>query len=885
MGCDLQSMSFSDKVRTIAQLIADGKLTFDSSGWDGNLSPDDDTLQEVLDKFNDLKIDMNIAGDFRVEDKANSLNEFNIPLGTGVFAARGNEGNIYTVKLPEPSLSTIDLLLVVGLKNSTYKLKLDNTNIVDIVGTGQVTLVRSSSSWIPVTSSQNLVNITADGALQIIKPSLDKAIQSATNAEGYANQANLAVEAMSANGIIYTDISTGINNTSDGDFFFVTTSDKSKILTLYKNNGGAAENTGKSIVSSESLKDLIYTVGDNKKYNLVDVVSADWYRAGTMDYIEQTTNTWLLANTNITNSVHFDASESIGDRRDIFFKIKYDNSISGKQCIETFYIETDDINTISVDEMFVAEANGTLTSITANVTISEIVTGLWQVTKTGTIPTDKTYTQLWVGASFADGSSGTDNQLTISGFFGGVDIDSINTEKISNNILLDIYKKIEDAKQKELDLNNYLIAGDNNNYGLTNIAQSDWYNGETVNYIIPTTNTWLLTNTDITNSVHFDADQGTSNNRRDILFKIKYDTSISGKQFVETFYIETDDINQISINPTFVSDGSGYPTVATTNTITEIQTGLWQVTKTGTIPTDKEYTQLWVGASFADGPGGITVPITVSGFFGGVDIDSINTKKNVLKEYIQEKVDEGTSNQNKLNIAKMLWMGTSIPDFAPYPEQIAERFGIKVQNVALTGSMLRTKKLDGTDADNQDLASKSFTRTHEEYQTYGEENGYSQEDIDNILKPRSWETKLLDNLDCDLYVFDFGYNDYSADPTDFDTAGIGTRDRTTFIGAYNYAIEKLLEQNPRAKFMIVGHYENQKRPAMVSAEQKVAEYWGCPFAKVYEKTGWSQVINPATGNTVLKDWIPDETHPHTDTTGEATKRIAEILGNFINEVY
>lgn len=92
----------------------------------------------------------------------------------------------------------------------------------------------------------------------------------------------------------------------------------------------------------------------------------------------------------------------------------------------------------------------------------------------------------------------------------------------------------------------------------------------------------------------------------------------------------------------------------------------------------------------------------------------------------------------------------------------------------------------------------------------------------------------------DLWVFDHGHNDNKDNtaeemetiPTPFD-------DRHYFIGAVNFLINHILQYNPRARFMIVGHYDDDEvglvhNKRVCVAQEKLADFWNAPIYKTWE---------------------------------------------------
>lgn len=233
---------------------------------------------------------------------------------------------------------------------------------------------------------------------------------------------------------------------------------------------------------------------------------------------------------------------------------------------------------------------------------------------------------------------------------------------------------------------------------------------------------------------------------------------------------------------------------------------------------------------------------------------------------------------------KICWMGTSIPANYPgtdktvsYPNIAANYVNATMINEALASSLVRIATSAGA-ALATNFQQVCFGMTAAEL-TAAQGSTYA---------PNSYETKMLGHLDADLYVFDFGYNDYSVDSTNFATLPSNPLDRNYFIGSMNYVITKLLEQKPKAKFAIFGHYENTSRAPIAAAQQVIADYWKCPIYPTWLYTNWSTKTftdaATSTTGTVISRWLTDGIHPGSDTTGAATKHIASLATGFLNSI-
>ncbi|SDG32568.1 hypothetical protein SAMN05421827_105146 [Pedobacter terrae] len=181
----------------------------------------------------------------------------------------------------------------------------------------------------------------------------------------------------------------------------------------------------------------------------------------------------------------------------------------------------------------------------------------------------------------------------------------------------------------------------------------------------------------------------------------------------------------------------------------------------------------------------------------------------------------------------------------------------------------------------------------------------------------SYENVLIPYLDgrkplLNRFIFNHGFNDEKPF-FDFETelAFISQPndpfDLSTYQGAMNFYISKILEANPYARIGLLGHYENQLRPRVSKGQLALAEHWGIPILKTWEKTGWSQNRIPGTQKywndptsgripfkdldgtdstkdfTVLNWWLPDNIHPA--TSAQAQYLLRDIYADWLSNLY
>lgn len=275
---------------------------------------------------------------------------------------------------------------------------------------------------------------------------------------------------------------------------------------------------------------------------------------------------------------------------------------------------------------------------------------------------------------------------------------------------------------------------------------------------------------------------------------------------------------------------------------------------------------------------------------------------------------------------KTLWAGTSIPagtttlvtieDYTGpnrYPSMVAAMTGMTVVNVALGSSIARAgvfanKNAPGGDplgwtGVNWDNLWRSLSMTAAEKDELINNweskwrallSGSGKPTTLDAATQASWrgasyESRIVPNLDADIFVLDHGNNDAAIAPGGYEAAELverfsadpASRDRTTFHGAINYLIDVILAAKPKARIIFCGHYENARKAQISQAQMLIADLWDSPIIKLWERAGWSQQVITGTGadagKTLTQLWMPDNLHPHSDTTGEANWHLAKLI--------
>lgn len=231
---------------------------------------------------------------------------------------------------------------------------------------------------------------------------------------------------------------------------------------------------------------------------------------------------------------------------------------------------------------------------------------------------------------------------------------------------------------------------------------------------------------------------------------------------------------------------------------------------------------------------------------------------------------------------KIAWYGTSIPagypnqnnqDVYAYPNIIASKLGASIQNYCVPNGVVRSAKSNGaTLTDGCDALSFTKTSSAINYQN----------SLVNLIG--------TDN-EPDLFVFDYGVNDYGQDETD--TIDYTSRDTKTFVGAMGFILEKLYEAKPDARVVLLthysddgvqtsGHYGKNIWKPLNEMIKGVAEYWGVKLIDARHLVGWHNTrttVGGAGNDNMLANYVKDGIHPAYGNNVEAVKLLANVYYN------
>lgn len=298
-----------------------------------------------------------------------------------------------------------------------------------------------------------------------------------------------------------------------------------------------------------------------------------------------------------------------------------------------------------------------------------------------------------------------------------------------------------------------------------------------------------------------------------------------------------------------------------------------------------------------------------------------------------------------LNISgkRILWLGTSIPagtEGNNYPQLVAEALGCEVKNNAQPGSRVTLtleptwKTLNQLKNEYKYLEGFSLGATAQEiddkYRPYivntTYENGekLSAADVElwvNYMKSQSYEKLLLPYIDgtkdsFEIVIIDHSLNDYksiinecikhknndvpsginwveSLCSSDYvDEYNLGKH--SYFVGL-NHLIDVCYSVNPNIK-IIIGNYFATRSPSiyeyvndggaqccelMLAANEAIAKKRNLDIVNVYKYTGLDDTDYVSN----FFKFCPDKVHPHSNTTGESNRIIANVYIDALTRIF
>lgn len=265
---------------------------------------------------------------------------------------------------------------------------------------------------------------------------------------------------------------------------------------------------------------------------------------------------------------------------------------------------------------------------------------------------------------------------------------------------------------------------------------------------------------------------------------------------------------------------------------------------------------------------------------------------------------------NYPDIKKILWIGTSIPAGCTYPIKSTNNLGYECINKSIGASgICLGQGILGNGRDGRDL-SETIAEKEARY------TGYVSEEILNSYRNMSYEKVILPYLDeIQVIVFDHGYNDRNRIEDDINS-GINwtSRDRATYIGAFNYLMDEIYKRKPSMRIIIGGYLENKSEQDIrggkwvCQMQQEIADHYSYPLLDVWNYSGmtfdfvpnssdyftefnmkygtdYAPWITDSNGNiTYFQLYNPDTVHPFTDETGQSDKLLDNIYTDLLRDI-
>lgn len=293
------------------------------------------------------------------------------------------------------------------------------------------------------------------------------------------------------------------------------------------------------------------------------------------------------------------------------------------------------------------------------------------------------------------------------------------------------------------------------------------------------------------------------------------------------------------------------------------------------------------------------------------------TKDNapVFEEINAIKTQSFSDNNN------ILWLGTSIPEGASYPRDAAANCGYNIKNMSLGSSQLiwRNERPSKVTSNSGKCLTATVAELEQVFRKDVIDGAISEASLD-LWKSYCFENSVLpfingaDKFQASIIVIDHGFNDRKnihelmSFSEDIDW---NSRDRSNFVGAFNFLIDRIQEVNPFVKIVICGYFQDKYSPyfskEICVMQELIGNHHSINVLKVWEHTqitdkyiaGSSKYIddfnkqfgtsytkkNPdSEGNILsLQLYCPDMIHPHSDLTGKCNKRLSSVVTKLLRD--
>tara|TARA_R110000851_G_scaffold24775_4_gene71747 strand:+ start:1082 stop:3448 length:2367 start_codon:yes stop_codon:yes gene_type:complete len=314
-----------------------------------------------------------------------------------------------------------------------------------------------------------------------------------------------------------------------------------------------------------------------------------------------------------------------------------------------------------------------------------------------------------------------------------------------------------------------------------------------------------------------------------------------------------------------------------------------------------------------------TVEITSDVYYYAItcmseSVDAGYTNNYVNEFYVNaERIESKTKSEYIHNV---LWNGTSIPDASQYPSVACGNLGFSLENQAIGSS-----NVIWNESSANGLSLSASIAEKETFYRPSVTSGAITEATLNTYKAASYDSCLIPFINgvqdtCDVWVFDHGFNDKANIKTEIDAGGIDldSKDRTKFIGAFNYIYDEITKVNPHLKIIIGGYFQDSvdyggtNGSFIVQIQQMISDRYSFPIMKIWEKSGISSYFVP-NSSTYISDYnttygtswtpqqvdgsgnitffqlmCPDFVHPYSDRTNKSNERLNVVYYNELKNV-
>ena len=264
----------------------------------------------------------------------------------------------------------------------------------------------------------------------------------------------------------------------------------------------------------------------------------------------------------------------------------------------------------------------------------------------------------------------------------------------------------------------------------------------------------------------------------------------------------------------------------------------------------------------------------------------------------------------------IVWVGTSIPEGAQYPAKAGAACGYNTINWSYGSSQLRFTNEHPETVEY--YSGRCLTATVAELEALYRNDvtaGTITETTLEAWKDHSYERCIIPYIDgtnaqqASAIVIDHGFNDRINIHTLMQNTGSidwDSRDRSNFVGAFNYLLDKIFEKKPTMKIIIAGYFQNTVELAdyysaeICQMQEMIAEHFSIQLMAAWKYTQINDKFVAGTSNyldnfnqeydTSYQKWTqdddgniismqlycPDRVHPHSDLTGNCDARLNAV---------